>query len=242
MTLQAIAEYCQRQLNKASREYLSSRGVTEESIQDFRLGHCPFDVDNLVIAVGRSNLIQDGIIFETDEGDLRCFIRNSIAFPFINQYEDIVSISFRPMQSNDVIKAKNLRKYWHTSFEKNVFLYGLNKAIPIIREHKKVIVVEGQFDTIISHQFGFTNTVSVGGTALTTQHIKILARFAKEIIVVFDGDAAGQKATEKAKQKEWDDISIRTVSLPDGEDVDSLLQSYGKEVYLDLLAESVGRE
>lgn len=237
MTLQAVVEYCQRHVG-AAMEYLSSRGVAEESIQKFKLGYCPFDIDGLVVSVGRSRLVQDGIAFETDEGDVRCFIRNTIAFPFINQYNDIVSISFRPMQSNEVIRAKNLRKYWHTSFEKNTFLYGLGVAIPAIRKQKRAIVVEGQFDTIISHQFGFTNTVSLGGTALTAQHIKTLTRFAKEIIVVFDGDAAGQKATEKTKQKEWEDISIKTANLPDGEDVDSLLQSYGKEVYQSLLSEA----
>jgi len=236
MTLQAVVEYCQGRLDNIARQYLFGRGVSEQSIESFGLGYCPFEVEDLVTTIGKESLLEEGVVFESEDGSICCFIRNSIVFPFINHYGKVVSVSFRPIQSNDVIKSKNLRKYWHTSFEKSLFLYGLHKSISAIRQQDCVIVVEGQFDVIMSHQFGINNTVGVGGTALSAQQIKILSRLTKKIIVVFDGDKAGQRATEKVRQKEVEDILITTARLPDGEDVDSFLQLYGYDKYLELLS------
>jgi len=238
MTLKSIAKYCQNKLTRSARQYLSARGVTDKSIQTFELGYCPFDIDEFVESLGKDNLKELGVVFETEDGDIRTFVRNTVTFPFVNQYNKVVSVSFRPMQPNEVIKSKNLRKYWHISFAKSLFLYGLRQAIPVIRKKRQVIVVEGQFDVIMSHQHDIVNTVGVGGTALSAQQVKILSRFAREIVVVFDGDPAGQRALEKVKQRELENIMIKTVRLPDGEDVDSFLQSYGKDGYLRLLSEA----
>lgn len=235
MTLKAIAGYCRDHMNDAARRYLTNRGVNEQSIKSFGLGFCPFEVEGLIEAVGKQKLLDQGVLFETEDGDLRCFIRNSITFPFINQYGKVVSISFRPKQSNEVIKTKKLRKYWHISFQKGSFVYGLRNAIPTIRDKEYVIVAEGQFDVIMAHQHGIKNTVSVGGTALSAQQINILSRYAKKIIVVFDGDESGQRALEKVKDRQVEGTIIETASLPDGEDVDSFLQSYGTEAFLKLI-------
>jgi DNA primase len=239
MTLKSVAQYCQGKLNDAALRYLHGRGVEDEFIRIFQLGYCPFEVEELVAEIGRENLLKEGMIFETEEGEIRCLIRNSIVFPFVNQYGRVVSISFRPMQSNEVIKSKNLRKYWHTSFGKSSFLYGLDKALPTIRREETAIVVEGQFDVIVSHQFGITNAIGVGGTALTAQHVKMLSRFANKIITAFDGDEAGRNASEKAKLRASKDIKILTANLPDGDDVDSFLQSQGYKAYKELILSAV---
>lgn len=235
VTLEAIAKFCQGQMNRSARIYLKERGVSEQSTHTFGLGYCPFEIDEFVESLGRQQLLDQGVLFETEDGDLRCFIRNSITFPFINQYEKVVSISFRPKQSNEVIKTKKLRKYWHTSFPKGNFVYGLRQAIPFIRQERCVIVAEGQFDVIIAHQLDIKNTVSVGGTALSARHINLLSRFAKRIVVVFDGDEGGQKGLEKVREQKLEGTTIETIELPDGEDVDSFLQSYGKEAFLELI-------
>lgn len=235
MTLKAIARYCRDQMNEVARTYLYERGVNEKSIKSFGLGFCPFEIEGLVKTIGKQELLDQGVLFETDGGDLRCFIRNSITFPFVNQYGKVVSVSFRPKQSNEVIKTKKLRKYWHVSFQKGSFVYGLCNAIPTIREEEFVIVAEGQFDVIMAHQHDIKNTVSVGGTALSAQQVNILSRYAKKIVVVFDGDEGGQRALEKIKEREVEGTTIETVSLPDGEDVDSFLQSYGREAFLELI-------
>lgn len=238
MILKSITKHCQNQLNSSAWQYLSARGVTKESIHTFGLGYCPFEIDNLIETMGKEELKEAGVIFETEDGDIRTFIRNTVVFPFVNHYNKVVSISFRPMQPNEVIKSRNLRKYWHISFAKSLFLYGLLQAIPTIREQKQAIVVEGQFDVIMSHQHGITNTVGVGGTALSAQQVKILSRFARDIVVVFDGDQAGQRALDKVKQHELEGITIRTARIPEGEDVDSFLQAYGADGYTRLLSEA----
>jgi DNA primase len=242
MTLKAVAQYCQDKLNDAALRYLYGRGVSDEFIQRFELGYCPFEVEELVDTIGKDNLLKEGVIFETEEGKVCCFIRNSIVFPFINQYGKVVSISFRPMQSNEVIKSKNLRKYWHVSFGKGSFLYGLDKALSTIRQQETAIVVEGQFDVIVSHQFGFANTVGAVGSALSAQHVKMLSRFAKNIIIVFDGDEAGRNASEKiekVKLREVKNVNITIAKLPDGDDVDSFLQSQGYEAYKELILSAI---
>jgi DNA primase len=239
MTLKAVAQYCQGKLNDASLRYLhEKRGVDDEFIKKFGLGYCPFEVEELVATIGKDNLLKKGMIFETNEGEICCLFRNSIVFPFINQYGKVVSISFRSMQSNEVIKSKNLRKYWHVSFVKGSFLYGLNRALCTIRQQEIAIVVEGQFDVIVSHQFGITNTIGAVGSALTAQHIKMLSRFAKKIVVVFDGDKAGRDASEKIelKRDKVKDVDIVIVKLPEGDDVDSFLQSQGYEAYKKLIS------
>jgi len=236
MILSQVAQYCRNKLNSTARQYLAGRAVSDEFIEAFELGFSPFEVEEMVSALGKEELLKAGVIFESDEGNVHSLTRNCIAFPFINQYGKVKSVSFRPIQSNDVIKSKNLRKYWHITFEKGSFLYGINRAAPIIQKQKVAIAVEGQFDVIISHQFGFTNTVGVVGSSLTAQQIKILSRFTKEIIIAFDGDEAGRKATEKIKSKEIKGLTIKAASLPDGDDVDTFLRTQGATAYHQLLA------
>ena len=236
MTLRKVAKHCYEHLNASAKRYLRNRGVSTESIKEFGLGFCPFEVEDLIAEIGEEGLLEHQIIYKSEEGDIRCFVRNSIAFPFVDHFGRFASVSFRPMQSNETIKDRKLKKYWHTSFNKSAFLYGLYNAIPEIRRQEKAIVTEGQFDVIIAHQNGIKNVVGAGGTAFSTWQMLTLTWYgAKEIIVVFDGDEAGRLASEKIKKKELEDTKLRIVTLPDGEDVDSFIQSYGKEDFLELI-------
>ncbi len=236
MSLRNVSRYCYGQLSTSAKRYLHNRGVSTESIKEFGIGHCPFEIDGLISTIGEEELLEHQIIYKPQEGNIKCFVRNSIAFPFVDHFGRFVAVSFRPMQSNEVIKSKKLRKYWHTSFNKSAFLYGLYNAIPEIRRTGRAIVGEGQFDVIIAHQHGITNTIGAGGTALSTWHILTLAWFgAKEIVVVFDGDEAGRTALEKVKAKEIKGTEIKPVFLPDGEDLDSFVRSCGKDKFLEVV-------
>jgi len=239
MILSQIAQYCHNKLNNTARQYLAGRGVSDEFIEAFELGFSPFEVEEMISTLGKDNLLKAGVIFESDEGKIHSLIRNTITFPFVNHHGKVVSVSFRPVQSNEVIKSKNLRKYWHITFVKGSFLYGINRARDAIREQKLAIAVEGQFDVIVSHQFGFTNTIGVVGSDLSAQQIKIISRSTKNLIIVFDGDEAGRRATEKIKAKEIKGLTIKAARLPDGDDVDSFLQSQGTEAYRELLSSAV---
>lgn len=240
MSIRKIARCCYDQLSAPAKRYLHDRGVSTESIKEFGLGTCPFEIENLIATVGEEDLLEHQIIYKPEDGQVRCFVRNAITFPFVDHFGRVVSVSFRPTQSNEVIKDRKLKKYWHTSFNKSTFLYGLYNAASEIRKTAKAIVAEGQFDVIIAHQYDIKNVVGAGGTALSMWQISTLVwHGAKEIIVVFDGDKAGQNALEKIKTKDFKGTKIKTVSLPDGEDVDSFIQSYGKEKFLELLESSL---
>lgn len=240
MSFRNISRYCYGQLNISAKHYLRNRGVSTESIKEFGLGFCPFDVDGLIDVVGEEELLEHQIIYKPEEGNIKCFVRNAITFPFVDHFGRFVAVSFRPTQSNEVIKSKKLRKYWHTSFNKSRFLYGLYNAIPEIRRTGRAIVGEGQFDVIIAHQHGIKNTIGAGGTALSSWQILTLAWFgAKEIVVVFDGDDAGRAALEKVKAKEVKGVKIKPVYLPDGEDLDSFVQSCGKDKLLEVIESAI---
>jgi DNA primase len=236
MNLLDVAQYCQQELGNRAYRYLKERGVTEVSAEEFGLGYCPFEFEGLLTCTDQEELREHKLIIQKDDGQVICPVRDTLAFPFVNQYGKTVSISFRPLKSSDFIKSKGLRKYWHVSFEKSTFLYGLIRAIPHIRKEKKVIVGEGQFDVIMAHQNGIKNTVGVCGTALSIKQKSILARYASEIIVVFDGDDAGQNAIEKVKDKVPPNVTIKVVILPLKEDIDSFLRKFGRDAFIELLA------
>jgi DNA primase len=239
MNLIDVVTYCQQHIGDRAKRYLSNRGVSDKSIKDFGLGYCPFETDELVCSIGLERLIELGIAYKRDDTYVCPNVRNSISFPLFNQYNRLMSISFRTMQSNEVIKEKHIRKYWHVSFKKSVFLYGLWNALPFIRQEEKVIVGEGQLDVIMAHQYGIRNTVGVCGTQLSVRQVSILARYTSEIIIVFDGDAAGQKSLQKVKKKQLPGTTIKTVTLPVGEDIDSYLRSFGEASFRKLIATAV---
>lgn len=245
-----VTRYCRESLGKRGSAYLADREVSRESIEEWGLGYCPFELDGLVTCTDDlEGMLDSKLLFEKkDSNDYGSFIRNSISFPFYNEYNHIVAISFRPIITEEKRKALKLSKYWHTSFSKNSFLYGLNKAIPHIRKVDQVIVAEGQFDVITAHQHGIKNTVGVCGTALTDWHTSILARYVYEIILVFDGDEAGENSRNKIirdKREKYlelmkascdrHDACIKAVILPAGEDLDSYVRSFGKNGLLELI-------
>lgn len=236
MSLSKVVEYCRSQLSEQALKYLvDTRHLTTEVIDQWQLGFCPFDITGLAECTDRETLLQHKIIFEPKDGDRFSFMQNSVVFPFIDPYGRIVGVSSRPLQSSEVIKQKRLRKYWNSSFEKSSFLYGLHQATSSIRKLNKVIIGEGQIDVLMAHQHGFTNTVGTCGTALSTRHIMMLGRYTSEIVVVFDGDAAGQRALSKLKSKEQPGVVLKSVVMPAGEDIDSFLLSCGVDRFNELL-------
>lgn len=244
-----VTRYCRESLGKRARTYLVDRGISDKSIEEWELGYCPFELDRLVACTDDlQGMLDSKILFEKKDSDYGSFIRNSISFPFYNEYNHIVAMSFRPIIAEEKRRELKLSKYWHTSFPKSSFLYGLNKAIPHIRKVDQAIVAEGQFDVITAHQHGIKNTVGVCGTALTDWHTSILARYAYEVVLVFDGDEAGENSRNKIirnkREKclelikascDRDDMSIKAVILPAGEDLDSYVRAFGKSGLLDLI-------
>lgn len=192
-------------------EYLKKRGISGKTIEDFQLGVSPAGYEGLTQFLTESKAPLDlareyGLIraSQKQSGDYDVF-RERLLFPLIDVRGRVCGFGGRILPSCDRKDAEvKVAKYYNSTdsdlFHKSKFLYGLYQAKRAIREEEVAIVVEGNFDVISMHQHGFENTVATCGTSLTEDHLKILTRLAKKIIVFFDQDAAGIGATEKAME------------------------------------------
>ncbi|MDR0501018.1 MAG: DNA primase [Coriobacteriales bacterium] len=234
--MQRSASFYQQQLMRtktpeadAARSYLSSRGLSGAIARKWQMGFAPghglllseltqagFSRDDMIAANVAAKSNRDGRLYD------RFF--NRIIFT-------INDLQGRPIAFGGRIIGAGEPKYLNTSetplFSKGSTLYALDKAKANITSTGTAIVVEGYTDTIAMHEAGFTNTVATLGTALTNEHIKILARFAKKLVYLFDGDAAGQRAADRASSLITKDITAESgprqidlfvVVLPNGAD------------------------
>jgi len=135
-------------------------------------------------------------------------------------------------------------RFWHESFDKGSYLYSLNHAKYDIRIKDKVILVEGEFDVMALHSYGFKMTVGILGSSVTLFQIALLSRYCSEFYLLFDGDSAGKAATERAMKLYKDNkiksygIKFLPVFLPDGDDPDDFLLREGPHNLKNKLAES----
>lgn len=172
-----------------------------------------------------------------------------ITIPIRNQYGDIVAFSSRDWREN----AHN-RGFWHESFEKSNYLYGLNVAKDAIIRNRKVVLVEGEIDVMSMHRLGFNMTVGILGSALSAYQISLLGRYCQEFFLAFDGDKAGaltmKKALEIYQAKRLDAIELKFIPVrfpapaeigcPDKKKVDADLFANvkGKEGFIKLFKDA----
>ncbi len=187
--------------NNQAENYLKKRGVNENIVRKFRLGFAKDSWHSLEEFLYSKNykqeeLIKIGLIKKNEKGKIYDRFRNRIIFPLFDLEDKPVAFSGR-----DLSGTKDIAKYLNSPetifFNKSEVLYGLNFAKFEGRKRDYFIIVEGQMDLIMSHQIGFENTVAVSGTSLTTQHLKNLGRFSKNLIFAFDSDKAGIEAAFK---------------------------------------------
>ena len=208
-------------------EYLKNRGLSQETIKDFRIGYSPLSGGRLIEflkkkGVKESIMIDAGLVSKGDNGLYERF-RGRIIFPIGNQSGKIIGFSGRILVDKKDRSGNPLAKYINSPetkvYDKKSVLYGYDKAKIDILRKKRVIVVEGQMDLVMSHQVKILETVAVSGTALTKEHIAILKRSAEEIIFCFDGDNAGVNASRKSYQLAVSGgLEVSLVSLPKGKD------------------------
>lgn len=141
-------------------------------------------------------------------------------------------------------KAPKQYQHWHETFEKSRYLYGTHIAKEAIRRQDKVIVVEGQFDTMCLHSYGFHMTVGLCGHALSIMHVTLLARYCSEVYLMLDPDGAGGSAMDAAMElyKKYElrkcDMFFIPVKLPDGLDPDDFVMKFGSDALVNLLKKS----
>ncbi len=228
---------------KWALDYLTGRGLTVKTIKHFGLGAAPDSWDALIHHLKEkgyteSDMLAANVIGKSQRGSLYDRFRKRVMFPIINIRGNIVAFSGRAMPGED----KQGGKYVNTSdtpvYKKSENLFGINFAKSVCSE--RVILVEGNMDVISLHQAGFENTVAPLGTAFTTEQANLLSRYTKEIVLMLDADAAGQKAVRRASGLlENTGLSVRVVVIPDGKDPDEYIKKNGKERFAALLEGAV---
>ncbi len=228
------------------REYLAARGLDEETMQRFRLGWAGEDRNALRRALTPEFplplLLEAGLLHASDRGgEPYDFFRERVIFPIGDRAGRVIAFGGRALGD---AQPKYLNSPEHPLFEKGRVLYGLSAArVNSAKEAEAggagAIVTEGYMDVIALHRAGFTTAVAPLGTALTEAHLAELWRLAPEPVLCFDGDTAGQRAALRALRRALPLLkpghSLRFVTLPTGEDPDSLIRTSGAPAFADLL-------
>lgn len=217
---------------KVAREYLTSRGISEEIQKTFRIGFSPDKWDSLLSLLREKNIDENlmersGLVSVNDEKD-RVFdrFRGRIMFPVLDLNGRPVAFGARSLNPED--QPKYLNSPETPAYIKGEHLYGLFQGKEAIRKRKFVILVEGYLDLIALAQFGVTNVAASLGTAFTEQQSKLLSRFTKSVVINYDGDSAGIKAARRAiEQMLPQDFDVKVLVLPDGKDPDDFIREQG---------------
>ncbi len=225
---------------RAAREVIQRRGVSPEMVELFGLGASPDKWDGLLLTVQHKGLDPAafraaGLFKSRDGGGLYDAFRNRLMFPIHDQIGRVVGFGARRLREED--DPKYLNSAESAVFDKGTTLYALHQAAQAIRIGRVAIVVEGYMDAIACHQAGVRNAVATLGTALTVGNARVLRRLCDSVILLFDGDAAGMKAAERAVEVFFaEPIDVRIATLAphtDAKDPDELLKREGGRAVLE---------
>jgi DNA primase len=222
----------------ASRAYLEKRGFNAQAIKQFRIGLAPDSWDALLKSPPMRKfppgvLATAGLVKARQNGEgFYDTFRNRVMFPIFEEAQArIIAFGGRVMPGSED-PAKYLNSPETPLFSKSRCVYGLNFARQRMIESGVAVVVEGYTDVVMAHQFGATNVVSVLGTAMTEQHVNVLRRFARKIVLLFDADEAGDLAVNRAVELFLtQDVEIAIASMPDGVDPDEYLIAHGAQAF-----------
>jgi DNA primase len=227
---------------KKAREYLNSRGVTDDVIERFKIGFAPPAWDKLVNAflergVDQEVLLRAGLIVERNSGDgVYDRFRSRVIFPISDARGRVVGFGGRVIDDS---QPKYLNSPETSVFNKRYILFGFDAAQKFIKESGQAIVVEGYMDAITAHAFGIRNVVASLGTAFSPEQAKLLIRNAKDIFFAYDSDAAGQNATVRALSILRNlGANVRVILIPDGKDPDEFIRKHGTEAFHSLIVEA----
>ncbi len=205
-----------------ARKYLVDRGITQKTIEKFKLGFSPPQGNSVIKFLkkkGYTNqeIRQTGLTAVGKSGDYERF-HSRIIFPLFNHREDIIGFSGRTIPG---VSPENLAKYINIPntrlYKKGNTLYGLWLTKNEIRQEKEAVIVEGEFDLISPYQSGVQNIVAIKGTAFTSDQAKLLKRYAETAIFALDADAAGSESVRRSSGiAEEEGLEIKVAVLPSG--------------------------
>ncbi|MFA5157070.1 MAG: DNA primase [Candidatus Omnitrophota bacterium] len=221
------------------RKYLISRGIKEDTAKLFKLGFSFDKWDGLINHLRQKNaplslLEKAGLILAKDGGGYYDRFRNRIIFPIFDIKSKVVGFGARVL---DASMPKYMNSPETPVYVKGKCLFGLNFAKDAIRQEDSAVVVEGYLDFIIPYQEGLKNIVASSGTALTEEQIRLLKRFTHNIVMVYDGDSAGQMATLRALDMFIaEGLTVRVAPLPEGFDPDTFVRKHGIAAFREKIA------
>ena len=221
----------------SARTYLQTRRLSGDTIERFGLGYAPPEWDALLKVAGRRGLSPQvleraGLALprSTGSGHYDRF-RDRIAFPIANLSNRTIAFGARALQPDQ--EPKYLNSPETPIYHKGRVLYGLSNTRDAIRRQDAVLVVEGYMDLISLAQADIQHVVATSGTAMTEDHCRLLARFARQVVLLFDGDAAGSTAAMRGLEVILGTgLDARVVSLPSEHDPDTFVQAHGPDSLL----------
>jgi DNA primase len=246
-TVADAVEYFKKELEgpagSAARAYLRKRGVADAIVQDFALGYAKPAWDGLLRHLKQKGydfgqMEKAGLVVKRSEGEgYYDRFRGRIIFPIRDIAGKVIAFGGRVMDDS-------LPKYLNSSetplYSKSNTLYCLDMAKEVGRKQGYFIIVEGYLDAIACHQYGVRNTVATLGTALTEGHLRLMRRFSDKLVLIFDPDPAGVKASLRGFDLFMTSgMKVNVVSLPDGDDPDTFLQKHGHDAFAACLRKSV---
>lgn len=220
---------------EAARAIVARRGISEEMVERFAIGASPDRWDGLLLTAQKKGvsieaLLGAGLIKSRESGGGHYdALRNRLIFPISDQIGRVVAFGGRKINEED--EPKYLNSPETVVFKKSTTLFGINHAQRAIKRERTAVIVEGYTDVIACHQAGVEHVVGTLGTALTSGHATVLRRLCDTVVLLFDGDAAGIKAADRAIEvllSETIDIKIAALAgFTDAKDPDELLKREG---------------
>ncbi|GAB4231078.1 MAG: DNA primase [Ekhidna sp.] len=221
--------------------YFKERGFTEATIKKFELGYSSEIWDGLLNEAVKDGykkelLVEAGLIVEKESKSYDRF-RSRVMFPIHNVSGKTIAFGGRKLSSTDK-SAKYINSPETELYHKSKVLYGMFQSKNAVRKEDNCYLVEGYTDVISMHQAGIENVVASSGTALTEDQVKLIRRYTENVTVIFDGDAAGVKASMRGIDLLLEgDLNVRAVALPEGEDPDSYAKNLGANGFREYVEE-----
>jgi len=232
-------DWWEKQLDTSSeariaRDYLEQREITGETKQTFRLGYSPDSWEGLITYLRHKGATQfqierSGLVVKKDEGGIYDRFRGRLMFPVFDPQGRPIAFGARTLKNDD---AKYINSPETAAYVKGRNLFGLNLTKDEIRRAGFAILVEGYLDLMVPYQFGIRNIAASLGTALTSDQVRLLTRFARKVVVNYDGDRAGVQAAKKSIEILLaEDIEVKVLVLPENTDPDEFIRKFGEAEY-----------
>jgi len=224
-----------------AREYLTGRGFKKETLERIRAGAAADSWDDLLGALRKKFspelMLSAGLVLQRqDKSGHYDRFRNRAVFPILNEGGKVVAFGARALDGSE---PKYLNSPETPVYQKGRTLYGLSWAKDAVRREGRIVLMEGYLDVARAVESGVTEVAATCGTALTANHARLLRRFTESVVMNFDQDEAGQKASRRSAEALVEEgLGVRVVELPPGEDPDTYLKTAGAEAYKKRLADA----